>query len=112
MSNLTIFYTHCGQSWQDEWSCACDSDCPECGKPIEAFYWVEPVALEGVKPVEVAGSVAEAWITVEGQRHALLVELPGEVTEQGALVTTQFMDAYIGALEAQGGTEGSYDRLW
>lgn len=22
----------CGVSWSDEWSCACDDECPECGK--------------------------------------------------------------------------------
>jgi hypothetical protein len=21
----------CGCSWEDEWSCGCDDDCPECG---------------------------------------------------------------------------------
>ncbi|MFZ0525389.1 MAG: hypothetical protein WA776_12140 [Xanthobacteraceae bacterium] len=21
----------CGYEWQDEWSCMCDDDCPECG---------------------------------------------------------------------------------
>jgi hypothetical protein len=21
----------CGHEWQEEWSCACDSECPECG---------------------------------------------------------------------------------
>ena len=21
----------CGEAWDDEWSCACDDDCPACG---------------------------------------------------------------------------------
>lgn len=21
----------CGETWDDEWSCQCDDDCPECG---------------------------------------------------------------------------------
>ena len=21
----------CGEEWSDEWSCACDDDCPSCG---------------------------------------------------------------------------------
>ena len=21
----------CGHEWEDEWSCMCDDDCPECG---------------------------------------------------------------------------------
>jgi len=29
-------YEHCGVEWQDNWSCACNSECPECGtKDIE-----------------------------------------------------------------------------
>jgi DNA-directed RNA polymerase subunit M/transcription elongation factor TFIIS len=29
----TNFYRcpDCGEEWQDEWSCGCDDDCPECG---------------------------------------------------------------------------------
>ncbi|NTX18029.1 hypothetical protein [Burkholderia cepacia] len=23
--------TECGTEWHDEWDCACDDDCPECG---------------------------------------------------------------------------------
>ena len=23
--------TDCGTSWEDEWSCCCDDECPECG---------------------------------------------------------------------------------
>jgi hypothetical protein len=25
---------HCNVSWEDHWSCACDDECPECGKAI------------------------------------------------------------------------------
>lgn len=32
--------SECGQDWQEEWSCACDSDCPACGaRHIEAAEW-------------------------------------------------------------------------
>ncbi len=28
----------CGEAWQDEWSCACNDECPGCGlKDIEPF---------------------------------------------------------------------------
>jgi len=27
----------CGEEWQDEWSCACDSECPACGMTCEAL---------------------------------------------------------------------------
>lgn len=32
-------YTHCGQSWEDHWSCAVNDDCPVCGKgDIEPYH--------------------------------------------------------------------------
>jgi hypothetical protein len=24
--------SECNESWSDEWDCACDDECPECGK--------------------------------------------------------------------------------
>lgn len=33
--------TECGTEWQDEWSCACDDDCPTCGTTMEALDWEE-----------------------------------------------------------------------
>lgn len=29
----------CGAEWSDEWSSACDGECPECGRTIEAKSW-------------------------------------------------------------------------
>jgi predicted RNA-binding Zn-ribbon protein involved in translation (DUF1610 family) len=32
----------CGHEWTEQWSCACDSQCPNCGlKNIEALSWDE-----------------------------------------------------------------------
>lgn len=32
----------CGHEWTEQWSCACDSQCPACGlKSIEALSWDE-----------------------------------------------------------------------
>lgn len=32
----------CGHEWTEQWSCACDSECPACGlKNIEALSWDE-----------------------------------------------------------------------
>jgi hypothetical protein len=39
-----ITYKHCGTTWHDVWSCACDSECPVCGKDIEALDWQELTA--------------------------------------------------------------------
>lgn len=30
-------YKHCGEVWEDQWSCACDDECPICGHDIEPF---------------------------------------------------------------------------
>lgn len=40
-----IFYRHddCpvqpGVEWEDTWSCACNDDCPACGREIEPVDW-------------------------------------------------------------------------
>jgi hypothetical protein len=39
---LTVDYTcpSCGHDWEEQWSCACNSQCPECGATdIEAREW-------------------------------------------------------------------------
>ena len=30
-------YDHCGHGWSDIWSCACNDECPICGKEIEPY---------------------------------------------------------------------------
>jgi hypothetical protein len=42
---LEIIYTNqyqcddCEVSWEDQWTCACDDDCPECGVSISPYDW-------------------------------------------------------------------------
>lgn len=39
---LSILYVcpRCAHEWHEEWSCACDSECPECNlENIEATEW-------------------------------------------------------------------------
>lgn len=32
----------CDCEWQDQWSCACDDECPNCGTTCEADdYWLD-----------------------------------------------------------------------
>lgn len=31
----------CDEQWVQQWSCACDDECPSCGKDIEALSWME-----------------------------------------------------------------------
>jgi predicted RNA-binding Zn-ribbon protein involved in translation (DUF1610 family) len=38
----------CGESWEDEWSCACNDECPQCGTKD-----IEPVESELLEPVHV-----------------------------------------------------------
>jgi hypothetical protein len=33
---LEVEYEHCGTTWTSDWDCACDDECPVCGKAIEA----------------------------------------------------------------------------
>lgn len=38
--NIEYGCPNCGHDWEDQWSCACDSECPECGtKDISALSW-------------------------------------------------------------------------
>ncbi len=45
----------CGTDWEDEWSCCCDDECPECGSrhwsPVESEDLTEVVwQTEGALP--------------------------------------------------------------
>ena len=31
----------CGETWTDEWSCACDDECPSCGAVVSPSKSVE-----------------------------------------------------------------------
>jgi hypothetical protein len=38
--NISYCCPDCGHEWQEQWSCACDSQCPACGmKNIMALTW-------------------------------------------------------------------------
>jgi hypothetical protein len=40
--NIQYRCPNCGHEWQEQWSCACDSECPHCGlKDITALSWEE-----------------------------------------------------------------------
>jgi hypothetical protein len=45
---LEIEYAHdaCDSSWTDTHSCACDSECPSCGRDIQASNWKALRSLE------------------------------------------------------------------
>lgn len=38
---LLVSYTcdECGTSWEQQWSCACEDECPNCGDDVEAEDW-------------------------------------------------------------------------
>lgn len=38
--NIEYHCPNCGHEWEGQWSCACDSECPQCGtQDITAFSW-------------------------------------------------------------------------
>lgn len=40
MLNIDYRCPNCGHEWTEQWSCACDSECPECGTTdITALIW-------------------------------------------------------------------------
>jgi hypothetical protein len=38
---FTNKYRHCKIEWDDEWSCACNDECPQCGAEIEPYDSIE-----------------------------------------------------------------------
>ena len=46
---FTVFYRHCGVSWQDQRSCPCNGECPVCGKEIEPYDWENTTRLPSRK---------------------------------------------------------------
>ena len=58
----------CGESWEDQWSCACDDKCPTCGKAFSPEdsedMTVTVVDCEvGVSPASAEDSPAYDWRT-------------------------------------------------
>lgn len=41
---LVEYECTCGEEWSDEWSCACDDECPSCGTVMEAKDWTDITA--------------------------------------------------------------------
>jgi len=49
-SGIMRYFSHCNTEWEDEWSCACNDDCPVCGREIEPYDYkqVGPVIEDGI----------------------------------------------------------------
>jgi hypothetical protein len=80
--NFLITYEHCGTTWTDEWSCACDDECPVCGADIEASDWRQ---------------LAGTWRIVLPDGSTQDLDVEGEdVSMEDALakITEPFVDAY------------------
>jgi hypothetical protein len=64
---LNRYECPCGCSWTDEWACACDDDCPDCGTTCEASesegiteemaeeYGAPPLGFASDVPAEIKG---------------------------------------------------------
>jgi predicted nucleic acid-binding Zn-ribbon protein len=53
----------CGTDWQDEWSCCCDDECPECG----SRHW-SPVESEDLTEVVIANT--SSFVVMRSPAHA------------------------------------------
>lgn len=56
MNNYTCYYFYCpdcDEAWVEKWDCACDSDCPKCGKTYTPFdtkkEWVKAKTPNSIK---------------------------------------------------------------
>ena len=43
----TNHFYHCGQQWDDTWSCQCNDECPVCGCEIEPYASTDNTDTEG-----------------------------------------------------------------
>jgi hypothetical protein len=58
MAWFVKYYRHddCRIIWTDEWSCACNDDCPKCGAEVEPYDW------EDISVVLNRGSHDIGWV--------------------------------------------------
>lgn len=50
LDDFTINYTHCGTSWDDRHSCACNDECPCCGAEIEPETFDQVAGMDWEQP--------------------------------------------------------------
>lgn len=69
----------CGHEWIDEWSCACDDDCPDCGarhmSPLNSDDLTEIVDERGGKFVALR-SREDAEDSPDYEEVAILCDVP------------------------------------
>lgn len=53
----------CGTDWEDEWSCCCDDECPECG----SRHWSP---LESEDLTEVVLESKDGFVVMQSSEHA------------------------------------------
>jgi hypothetical protein len=56
--------TDCGTSWEDEWSCCCDDECPACGSRNWSPYRSEDLTFV-IEPEDGRYVVYESPLTAE-----------------------------------------------
>jgi predicted nucleic acid-binding Zn-ribbon protein len=82
----------CGENWDDEWSCACDDECPSCG-------------ARHASPVE----SDDLTFTIEDKDHCFVVLKSSDEAEHRPdyrevirFLSKDFAEAYIRAEPAEG----------
>lgn len=70
----------CGTYWEDEWSCCCDDDCPECG----ARHW-SPVDSDDLTfAIEAEDGAFEIYVSPLTAEHTPDYKLAAVATTLGA----------------------------
>ena len=82
----------CGTDWEDEWSCCCDDECPECGSrhwsPVESedlteVVWETNSGFVVMRSPEWAAHAPQyqPWATFANERSANLFVTAGDLAE-------------------------------
>jgi hypothetical protein len=84
----------CGASWEDEWSCTCDDDCPECGSrhysPFDSDDLSVLIEAEGPETYAVYYSPPEAE---DKPRYILLATVNETLAKMMAVIAYDLTEA-------------------
>lgn len=60
---LNHYECECGETWEDEWSCGCDDDCPACSASISPYRqdWLAANIFAKPTPGEPGDPVYDLW---------------------------------------------------
>lgn len=86
----------CGTDWEDEWSCCCDDECPECGSrhwsPVESEDLTEVVWQDGASYVVFRSSDQAG----HKPRYSVVAAFAGRLSAERYIQVGELVDVPLG----------------